>query len=342
MQQSFSEFLNDINSNDLVFETKYNNVKIHKEKYNDRFSVIYSKKDLKGLNQEEYKISGYYDIIDKILYNSSYDISDVISKDNSISLDNFDNVFNKMCKEIDEYISDFVLLNSEEYRKLGQEKYANLSRWTKEEALKNVEMKFIENPNPNLKLSIAGSSYKIRYRDEYYNKNVINEYLNNPKEVIEKYATEFIEKDKEELGSNLLIYDYQLSHLDKIKENKNNEFEHVYNNKKIIDSIKDIEAKSVIITINYNGKEIAFKYDYNKFNSELKSAKYKGYEYGSNYEKVRKFLKENDVRDERGYFEDNFLFKNIMSITYGKKILYENENLKSEIELDNDDFDLER
>jgi len=342
MQQTFSEFLNDNNTNDSVFETKYNNVKIHKEKYNDRFSVIYSKKDSKGLKQEEYSISGYYDIVDKVLYNSSYDISDIIARDNSITLDNFDNVFSKMCKEIDEYISDYVLLNADEYRKLGQEKYNNLDRWTKENSVKNVETKFIETSNPDLKMPSAGVSYKIRCRDEYFNKNVINDYLNDPQKVIEKYATEFIEKDKEELGSDLLIYDYQLSHLEKIKENKNNEFDHIYINKKIIESIKDIDAKNVMITINYDGKEITFKYDYNKFNSQLKSATYKGYEYGSNYDKVRNFLKDNDVRDERGYHEDNFLFKNISSITYSKKVLYENEKLKSEIELDNDDFDLER
>lgn len=342
MKTKFKDFLEDNNSNDFIFQTVYNNLKIHKEKYNDRFIVIYSKAESKGLKQEEYSVSGYYDIIDKVLYNSSYDIRDLIPTDNSIKVDSFDNVVTKMCQEIDDYIADYILSNSEKYRKLGQEKYDNLDHWRRDGAIQEVERVFIEDANPSLKMASAGSGYKIRYQDNFYNKSIIVDYLNNPKGLIKKYATEFIDKDKEDLGMDLLIYEHQLEYLDKIIKNKNHEFDYIYINKKLIESIKDVDAKNLNITINYNGNEITFKYEFNRLLSELKGASYKGYDYNSNYEKVREFLKENNIKDDRGYQEDSFSFKNITSITYGKKILYEKQILNQEKEIENDDFDLEK
>ena len=63
MKNNFVEFIKDNDSNDLSFETKYRNIKVHKEKYNDRFIILYSKQELNGLRQNDYEIVGYYDII---------------------------------------------------------------------------------------------------------------------------------------------------------------------------------------------------------------------------------------------------------------------------------------
>ena len=342
MKNNFVEFIKDNDSNDQSFETKYRNIKVHKEKYNDRFIILYSKQELKGLRQDDYEIVGYYDIIENVLYNSSYQISDIVPNDNSIFQNNFENVITNLCKEIDEYISDFVIKNAEEYRELGQEKYKELDSWRKAGATKEIESNFIEDIVPIVKMASAGSAYKIRYSEEYNNKNIIIDYLDNPKKLVEDYAVKFINENKEELGKDLLVYEYQLEYLDKIKENKDNEFDYIYTNKKILESIKDLDAKNITITINYNNNEITFKYDFNRLLSELKNADYKGYEYSSSYEKVRDFLKENNIKDERGYQEDDFKFANITSITYGKKVIYQNEISKEDKELDNDDFDLER
>lgn len=342
MQNNFVKFLKDSNSNDLIFETKYKNIKVHKEQYDNRFIIIYSKRESDGLKQEEYSVSGYYDVMDNILYNSSYEISDIIPNDNSVILNNFENIFTKLCKEIDEYISEYVISNAKEYRELGQEKYNNLDSWRKAGATGEVERNFIEDTLPIVKMASAGSAYKIRYHEEFLNKSIIVNYLNNPEKLVEEYATKFINDDKEELGKDLLVYEYQLEYLDKVKKNEHNEFDHIYINKKIIDCIKDLDAKTINITINYNDNEITFKYDYNRLLSELKNANYKGYEYSANYKKVRDFLEDNDIKNERGYQEDSFSFDRITSITYGKKVLYEKESSKENIELENDDFDIER
>ena len=44
------------------------------------------------MDDREYNFEGYYDCIDKVLYNSSYDIRDLIPTDNSIKVDSFDTV----------------------------------------------------------------------------------------------------------------------------------------------------------------------------------------------------------------------------------------------------------
>ena len=139
-----------------------------------------------------------------------------------------------------------------------------------------------------------------------------------------------------------MVYEFQLEYLDKIKKNYNNDFAYIYTNKNILNALKDVDAKNLNITINYNNNEITFKYDYNRLISELKNATYKGYDYSSNYKIVREFLEDNNILNENGYKEDSFKFENITSITYGKKILYVNDISKQEKEIENDDFDLER
>jgi len=342
MNNNFKDFLNDSNANDQVFKTNYNSVKIHKEKYDERFIIIYSKRESKNLKQSDYVVSGYYDSLDKILYNSTYEIDDLIPRDNSISLNYFEKITDKICKEIDIYMADYVISNAEEFRNLGQEKFNELENWRKNAATKQVEGCFIENDDSVLKMLNTGSSYKLRYLEEFNNKNLIVNYLNNPKEVVEKYALNFINDDKESLGTDLLVYEFQLEYLDKIKKNYNNDFAYIYTNKNILNALKDVNAKNLNITINYNNNEITFKYDYNRLISELKNATYKGYDYSSNYKIVREFLEDNNILNENGYKEDSFKFENITSITFGKKILYVNDISKQEKEIENDDFDLER
>ena len=341
-ENKLKDFLEDNNINDYYFQTRYDNLKIHKEKYDDRFIILYSKKDSKGLKQEDYIVSGYYDTIDKILYNSGYEIRDLIPDDKSLPLKSFEKVFEELTEEIDNYITDYVVLNADEYRSLGLEKYNSLDKWRIEEYKSDVERAVISNDNPTIKMKGIGSAYNLRYDNEYYNKNIIAKYLSNPKQLIEEYATKFISESKEELGMNLLIYENKLRYLEDVKKNDNNDYDRVYTNKKLIDSLKDLDAKNINITINYDGKEITFKYELSNLLSSLKNAFYKGYEYGASYQKVRDFFDENDIKDERGYRESSFTFQNITSITYGKKILYVNDIPKQEKEIENDDFDLER
>ena len=72
MNNNFEKFLLDENINDKAFEGKYKKFKIHKEKFNDRFTVIYLKESTDILFQNEYKASGYLDMHDKCIYDCDY------------------------------------------------------------------------------------------------------------------------------------------------------------------------------------------------------------------------------------------------------------------------------
>lgn len=340
MEKEFVEFLKDNDSNDLCFETKYKKIKMHKEKYDNRFTILYSKSESTALKQDDYEVAGYYDNIENTLYNSNYEIRDIVPNDNSILINNFENIITKLCNEIYEYISNYVISHAEEYRKLGQPKFVDLSSWRESEIAKETEAFFINDNISKLKIDIYGIEGNIKYSREYNNKKIIVDYLNNSKKIVKKYADKFINENKEELGKNLLVYEYQLEHLKKVKNNIDNKYDYVYVNKKILESIKDLDAKTLAITINYNGNEITFKYDFNRLLRKVQNADYKGYDYCSSYQKVIDFLNENNIKDERNCSETEFNFENITSISYGKKILYEREKIN--IELNNDDFDLEK
>lgn len=340
MQNNFVKFLKDNDSNDLCFETKYKKIKVHKEKYDNRFTVLYSKQESTTLKQDDYEVAGYYDNLENTLYNGNYEIIDIVPKDNSIFINNFENIITKLCNEIYEYMSNYVIGHAEEYRKLGQSKFTNLSSWEEKEIVRETEAFLINDNISELKIDIYGIEGNIKYSREYNNKKIVVDYLNNSKKIVKEYADKFINENKEELGKNLLVYEYQLEHLKKVKNNIDNKYDYVYVNKKILESIKDLDAKTLTITINYNGNEITFKYDFNRLLREVQNADYKGYDYCSSYQKVRDFLNENNIKDERNCSETEFNFENITSISYGKKILYEREKIN--IELNNDDFDLEK
>lgn len=342
MEKEFVEFLKDNDSNDLCFETKYKKIKMHKEKYDNRFTILYSKSESTALKQDDYEVAGYYDNIENTLYNSNYEIRDIVPNDNSILKNNFENIITKLCNEIYEYISNYVISHAEEYRKLGQSKFVDLSSWRENEIAKETEAFFINDNISKLKIDIYGIEGTVKYSREYSNKKIIIDYLNNSKKIVKEYADKFINENKEELGNSLLVYEYQLEHLKKVKNNIDNKYDYVYVNKKILECIKNLEAKNLTITINYNGNEITFKYDFNRLLREVQSADYKGYDYCSSYQKVRDFFNENNIKDERNCYETEFKFENIASISYGKKVLYERDLTKENKELENDDFDLEK
>ena len=74
------EFLLNPDVNDLVFEDTYNHKKIHKEQFDDRFVVIYTKTNYDYLSQNDYEVGGYLDTKDRVLYNCTYYLNELLSK----------------------------------------------------------------------------------------------------------------------------------------------------------------------------------------------------------------------------------------------------------------------
>lgn len=340
MSQKLKNALRDDRINDFIHivEASKKQIKIHKDVIDNRFIIIYEKPYQKGLDQPSYSVGGYYDKIDNCIYSPSFWIEMEVEKAGTIKTSSFDKLFKEFFEELDQKIKSIITNNPDEYKDAGIEKYNHSDHWKIRNAKPTVESNFIKGLSPVISLREADSESKIYNNENYYDRSMLIEYLNHPLETIEKYAKIIIDNYKSDLGLDLLIYDDQLEYLKKIEENKDGEFDNLYLNKTIYNSIKDIEAKTLNITINYNGKDFTFKFDYGILKDSLESNLTKCKGYYSLYDKVEKFLEENTNKDKHDTYFD---FSNITSITYGKKVLYEVNKINKNIDLDNDEMDLE-
>lgn len=328
-------FLLDRTINDQVFDNKISGkIKLHKEPFDERFDVLYLKHYDDSLSQRDYNVSGYIDIIDKKIYDCDFWISEIIPKESSISLSSFSSLTSQMLKEIEKYIEDYSFKNQKDLKSISKKEFNSLEEWRINNFQKTVREQFIQEDDLEIVLGKSYSEAMLTETKEYHGKNVLIDYLNNPQKVVEKYSKKIISQNKEKLGLDLLIYDYKNDFLNKIEQNKKHVFDELYINKKIYSSIKDIDAKTLNITINYNDKTMTFKYDYNTLKYDLINDNRSSGGYGVAYEKVSEFIKENNPDAENHRWKEEFLFSHVSSITYGKKELYKNESLVKEQEVD--------
>jgi len=321
-------FLLNPDVNDLVFEGNYNHQKIHKEQFDDRFVVIYTKTNYSYLSQNDYAVAGYLDTKDKVLYDCTYYLNELLPKEkNLIEKSSFGVLGEKLWNEIQDYIEKYSFANEEKLKDIAIEKYNHLEDYRIDSYKRDVREQFVEEMNPIIKLQKSYSSYEFTNIPEYKGHYIDVEYLNNPQKTVEKYANKIIEtiddyrNNKEELGLELLIFRDKIEYLDIIKENENNEFKDLYIKRNIYNSIKDIDAKTVNITIQYGDKSLTFKYEYSALKRDLTNDSKGSSGYGKAYEEVSKFIKENS-QEETSRWTEEFNFSNITSITYGKNELY--------------------
>lgn len=335
---NIERFLLNPDFNDLVFDGTYNQQKVHKERFDDRFIVIYTKRNYNYLSQDNYEVAGYLDTKDKVLYNCNYYLNELLSKENSlIQKSSFGVLGEKIWNGIQDYIEKYSFANEDKLKDIAIEKYNHLEDYRIEIYKREVRNQFVEETNPIIKLEKSYSSYEFTNIPEYKGHYIDIEYLNNSQNTIEKYANKIIEtiddyrNNKEELGLELLIFRDKIEYLNTIKENKNNIFNDLYIKKDIYNSIKDIEAKTVNITIQYGEKNLTFKYDYNSLKRDLLNDSKGSSRYGKAYEEVSNFIKENS-KEETSRWTEEFNFSNIISITYGKNELYHHdlEKIKNE------------
>ena len=319
-------FLLDETENDKSFNSTYRPIKIHKEKFDDRFTIIYTKDESKDLSQNGYSVSGYLDIIDKNIYETGYDLRSIIDEESIIKMKSFNDLHNEFKSNVREYIKQYSFDNKEALKDLAFEKYEDKSDWRITNYQKGIRQLFIREENPTIKLDSFYNERDLEYLDNYGKKNLFIEYLNNKEETVKKYANLIIESNKEELGLALHLYDDKIKYLERIKKNINNEFKDVYINKNIFESIRDEPAKTLNITIKYNNKELTFKCEYSLFKRYLMDDDRAMSFYGVAYDKVNNFLIENKLNSEK--YHNDFEFSHISLITYGKKELYMNNNIK--------------
>lgn len=343
--------LNDIESfllnpeeNDKVFKGNYHPRKIHKEKYDDRFIIIYMKTDKENyLEQNDYEVAGYLDIKEKCIYNHSYNMDEFLPKEKGLlERSSFGFLNNKMYEEIKSYIEKYSFDNEEELKEIAIEKYNHVDDWRINNYKKDVREKFIEESDVIIKLNKSYTDYEMTNSDEYRGKTIYIEYLDNPEKTVKKYANMIIEtiddyiNNKEELGLELLIYRDKIDYLNQIILNENHKFDDLYINKSIYQSIKDLDAKTINITIQYGENSHTFKYDYNTLRRDLLNDDKGSNAWGVAYEKVSDFIKANTNKKDSRTTEE-FLFTHVTSITYGKKEVYHHDldiNINHDIEED--------
>lgn len=319
-------YLLDDNLNDIAFDSTFNQIIIHKEKLNDRFTVLYHKYKAPNLKQESYNVGGYFDVKDKVIYDIDYQINKLIGKDSIITEKSLINLENELLKNINEYIEKYSLDNADILKTQSYETYQQKDDWRIRNLKLEVEELFIKNEEPKIELDKFYRVGKLTNSTPFYNKDILIEYLNDKDRTVEKYSEELINDIKEELGLGLNFFDEKIRYMELIKLNKNNEFKNLYINKKIYEAIKDVPAKTLNITIKYNNKEITFKGDYCIFKDSIMRAEIGTSFYGAAYHNVSDFIKHNS--DSKNNWRNDFEFSHILSITYGKKELYRNDNIR--------------
>lgn len=329
MTNVFEKFLLNSDENDKIFKDNYHLRKIHKEKYDDRFIVIYSKAHRDDyLEQNDYEVSGYLDIKDKCIYNCSYTIGELLSKEKSLLEKSSFNLLNKkLFNEVENYIEKYSFDNEEKLKDIAIEKYNHIDSWKMRCYEKDVREQFIADQDVIIKLGSSYSDYKMTNSNVYCGKSIYIEYLENSKDTVKKYADKIIEtvdnyrNNKEELGLELLIYRNKIDYLNQILINKDHKFDDLYINKAIYHAIKNLDAKTINITIQYGENSYTFKYDYSILKRDLLNDDKGSNSWGVSYEKVSNFIKENTNNQESRLTEE-FLFSHITSISYGKKEVY--------------------
>ncbi len=316
--------------NDNIFDVVYGKVKIHKEKFDDRFTILYEKHYNEGLMQDDYTVGGYFDTKDKIIYGCDYTLRKLFSGQTIISIKSFDDLEKEFTNKIEEYIEKYSFENKEELERLASYEYSNSDDYRVKRYNSDVRRFFITNDDTEIELPKFYSESDVTCLKDYKNGNIFIEYLNNADKTISKYANLIIDNNKESLGVALLLYDDAIKLLNKIKTNYGYEFNDLYMKKKMYNSIKNIDAKKLNITIMYNKKTLTFKYDYPILKRALANDENNGYGFGAAYYKVSDFIKENSLNKENNRWKEDFEFSHITSIMYrGRELYKKNDYVKS-------------
>lgn len=348
-KEKFKQFLT--NSNERLFtyidpERLSHSHYYYKELCDDRFVLLYEKNYYENkMDSSSYNFAGYYDYIDNIIYDPSYDLENMVEKNNICKVSPLKVLINRIDEDIRSYLKNYALNNENELKKqfnkeFNEQNENKFSRYKKE-----TELEFIEN---NILGKNALSRYKPYYQfvfhDDFRNNSVFKKYLDNPIEEIEKISKYFLKNEnfsvKKDLAFILLAKDWKDNYLDLIKENKDCKYDWLYINRDLLSSIKDVKAQYINITIKYDEENLTFKFLKRSLECDLKDGYICSSSSDKSYDVVKEFLKK--YKGEKDWYKRDFDFKNIVSITYGKKILFEKNDekkLEKNIE-DNYDIDI--
>lgn len=329
----FDEFLISSEMSNFTYidmEYSSNSKHYYKEKFNHRFYLLYEKDyQSNSMNDEKYEFAGYFDCIDRILYNPSYNIRNNLFKDdNACKYSYLSELSDQLYQDISDYMIGYALHYQTKLKDEYKEDFYNQEERTFDIYKDDIEKEFI-NSKELKEISIPNYSDKYKFEHEFnFSNNLIyTEYLDQPKETISKMCNKILKNDEviQDLAKILLKNDFDNNYLKEILENKDGSFSNLIISRNILNSIKDIDGVNLNITINYGGDSLTFKFPKSKLIHEITNKYYCAWDYKKYYEEVKDFL-EGHKKDGYNSNKDSFDFSNITSIAYGKNILYEKQN----------------
>ncbi len=343
---SFDEFL--INSgipNFTYIDTEYssNSKHYYKERFNHRFYLLYEKNyESNSMNDNKYEFAGYFDCIDRILYNPSYNIRNYVFKeDETYKYSYLSELSNQIYQDISNYLIKYALHYQIKLKNEYKEEFYNQEEHTFDSYKNDIEKEFMDSKELNeIPIPNFSAKYKFEHEFNFSNNLIYTEYLDQPKVTISKMCNKILEKEEiiKDLAEILLKNDFDNNYLKEILENKDGSFSNLFINRDILNSIKDTDAINLNITINYDGDSLTFKFPKSKLISEIRDKVYCASDYKKYYEEVKDFLKEHK-KDDSSCYKNCFDFSNITSIAYGKNVLYKKQgeiekNKEQEIDKD--------
>lgn len=172
-------------------EREYFNKKYLKINYNHRFDTLYSQRLYKNkMNNDSFSFAGFYDKIDKVIYNADYDLRDVL-KDRDIKFDEICNLKRKIYKDMNEYIKNYTINNQDELRQLCHNNFYDNEKNFFRRIEEDVERHFITTDDIVIEIPyFAETRYDANYEyDKVLLENsnsIYTDYLDNPEQTIKE------------------------------------------------------------------------------------------------------------------------------------------------------------
>lgn len=329
MENNITKFILNNEEMDIVIKESYKTISLHKEKIDDRFIIIYGKNYSDNLEQERYDVVGIIDTKEKCLYNPTYIFDDMIPKDSILKTNYYSNLETEIYSKINDEVKKVVLENPIEYMKYGKEKFSYQTNKDRENILRKACRLFIKYDNPNVDLDMSINKWELFEIINYNKGQSLMKYLYSPDKYINNSTLKYIDSKKEDIGLALINMREEKRVLEDIIKNKDGKYESININKRILDSIKNVYASRITVTIEYGGKELSFKTDYMKMKESLLNCDSGTYDSGNSYRVVSDFIKENSNNEKYDRYLNDFEFSHIKKITYGKETLYEKNDSKT-------------
>lgn len=311
-------------------DNNMNSCNFFKEKINNRFYAIYSKMKTDSIvNYEKgYDFSGFFDMKTNILYNANYKLRHYLKDSKRVVLDELSSIERDIRTKCSEEIKEYAIKNNEFLKENYRKKFGEQEDYIFQNYKLEVDKLYVKEDKLN---HVELNKMRFYYCNFFENNSLIpyTEYLDNPSYTIKNLVDSFLKKDNmlDNICCVVLEMEYKNKYLDSIK-NDSKKYASLELNKKILSSVKNLNANNVNITISYNSKEFTFKFPYNRLISSLLDADSSVGDFGNYYKSVEEFLYKNKTSGS-SYDMWKFDFSNIISITYGRKELYSNDIYKN-------------